>query len=499
MKKFKIKLHNQILIGLVLGAVFGSIFHMNSNDIEVITKEGKEKVTGFSEVKFLLGDSVLSSFDSNSQLAIIKYSKSFTDRKLKERVKVKVTTIDNQEKVFTNVREITKSKTLGALIKPVGDVFVRLLNMIAVPLVIASLLVGAASLSDLKNVARIGGKTISLFLLTTTSSIVIGLILVNLIQPGNFMPPETKQMLMQTFSDEASTKIQQEVSLNIIDFFVNIVPKNPFKAIADGDFLQIVFFAILTGVFLTQIPKDKSKTIINFFDGLSSAMILLVEKVMLIAPFAVFALISATVAEFGFNILQTLLMYVITVLGGLLILMIFLYPLLLKTIAREKVIPFYKATRQLMVVAFSTSSSAAVLPLEMEVAEKKLGVSNKIASFVLPLGATINMDGTAMYQAVAAMFIAQVYGLEMTIVNQITIVITSVLASIGTAPVPGVGLIMLIIVLRSVGIPDEGIALILGVDRVLDMARTVPNNISDLFTTITVAKSEGEHCKIHID
>ena len=228
-------------------------------------------------------------------------------------------------------------------------------------------------------------------------------------------------------------------------------------------------------------------------------MILLVEKVMLIAPFAVFALISATVAEFGFNILQTLLMYVVTVLSGLLFLVIFVYPTLLKTIARQKVLPIYKALRQVMIVAFSTSSSAATLPLEIDVAEKKLGVSNKIASFVLPLGATVNMDGTAMYQAVAAMFIAQVYGIEMDLTKQITIVITAVLASIGTAPVPGVGLIMLIIVLRSVGIPEEGIALILGVDRVLDMARTVPNIVSDSFTAVTVAKSEGELGKMHIE
>ena len=499
MKKFKIKIHNQILLGLILGAVFGSIFHMSPNDIEVVSKAGIEKVTGFSEVKFLLGDSVLSSFDSNSQLAIIKYSKSFTDKKLKEQVKVKVTTIDNQVKVFTEVREITKSKTLGALIKPVGDIFVRLLNMIAVPLVFASLLVGAASLSDLKNVARIGGKTVLLFMFTTVIAITTGLLFANIFQPGNFMPPETKTMLLQTFSDEASSKVQQEVSVNIVDFFVNIVPRNPFKAIADGDFLQVVFFAILTGIFLTQIPKDKSKTIINFFDGLSSAMILLVEKVMLIAPFAVFALISATVAEFGFNILQTLLMYVVTVMSGLIFLMIFVYPTLLKTIARQKVLPIYKALRQVMIVAFSTSSSAATLPLEIDVAEKKLGVSNKIASFVLPLGATVNMDGTAMYQAVAAMFIAQVYGIEMDLTKQITIVITAVLASIGTAPVPGVGLIMLIIVLRSVGIPEEGIALILGVDRVLDMARTVPNIVSDSFTAVTVAKSEGELGKMHIE
>ncbi len=491
MKKFKVKIHSKILIGLILGAIFGSVFHMSANEIEVVSRSGKEKITDFAEVKFLKGDSVLISYDANSQLSIIRYLKTFTDKKVKDLIKVKITLKSGEVKYFTNLIEITKVKSAGALIKPVGDIFIRLLNMIAVPLVFASLLVGAASLSDLRHVARVGGKTITIFMFTTIIAIVVGLVMANLIQPGHFMPPETKAMLLQTYSDEASSKIQQDVSMNMIDFFVNLVPKNPFRAIADGDFLQIVFYAILTGVFLTQVPKDKSKTIIDFFDGLSSAMILLVEKVMLLAPYAVFALISATVAEFGFNILQTLLMYVVTVMTGLLILMIFMYPTLLKVVARQKVIPFYKALRQVMIVAFSTSSSAATLPLEIEVAEKKLGVPNNIASFVLPLGATVNMDGTALYQAVAAMFIAQVYGIEMDLTKQITIVVTSVLASIGTAPVPGVGLIMLIIVLRSVGIPEEGIALILGVDRVLDMARTVPNIVSDSFTAVTVAKSEG--------
>ncbi|MFZ4589898.1 MAG: dicarboxylate/amino acid:cation symporter [Ignavibacteria bacterium] len=499
MKKFKIQIHTKILIGLVLGAIFGSVFHMSANEIEVVSKSGKEKITDFAEVKFFKGDSTLMSYDSNAQLSIIRYLKTITDKKVKDLVKVKVTLKSGEEKYFTNLIEINKVKSVGAMIKPVGDIFIRLLNMIAVPLVFASLLVGAASLSDLRHVARVGGKTITIFMFTTVMAIVIGLVMANLIQPGHFMPPETKAMLLQTYSDEASSKIQQDVSMNMVDFFVNLVPKNPFKAIADGDFLQVVFFAILTGVFLTQVPKDKSKTIIDFFDGLSSAMILLVEKVMLLAPYAVFALISATVAEFGFNILQTLLMYVVTVVSGLLILMIFMYPTLLKVVARQKVIPFYKALRQVMIVAFSTSSSAATLPLEIEVAEKKLGVPNNIASFVLPLGATVNMDGTALYQAVAAMFIAQVYGIEMDIMKQITIVVTSVLASIGTAPVPGVGLIMLIIVLRSVGIPEEGIALILGVDRVLDMARTVPNIVSDSFTAVTVAKSEGVLGEMYAD
>ncbi len=497
MKIRKIHLHTKILIGLILGAIFGSIFHINSREIEITSSSGSEKIINWKEIQFLKNDSVLRKFGEDEQLLIIKYLKSLTDPAFKKDVIISVTYPDNTIKQIKEISEIAKVKSLGSIIKPAGDIFIRLLNMIAVPLVFASLLVGAASLSDLKNVMRIGGKTITYFMITTAVTITVGLLLADIIRPGNFMPTATKDILLQAYSDEASSKIQQNVSMNIIDFLVNIVPRNPFKAIAEGDFLQIIFFAILTGLFLTQIPKEKSKTIIDFFDGLSKALILLVEKVMHIAPYAVFALISATVSEFGINILQSLLMYSLTVLLGLLIIMLFLYPALLKFIARVKVISVYKALRQVMVVAFSTSSSAATLPLEMEVNQKKLGVPNKIASFVLPLGATINMDGTALYQAVAALFIAQVYGLDMGLTKQLTIILTAVLASIGTAPVPGVGLIMLIIVLRSVGIPEEGIALILGVDRILDMCRTIPNIISDSTASLIISRSEGLLGKIN--
>jgi Na+/H+-dicarboxylate symporter len=239
--------------------------------------------------------------------------------------------------------------------------------------------------------------------------------------------------------------------------------------------------------------------VINFFEGISDTLIVLVEKVMYIAPYAVFALISATVAEYGYNILQSLLLYMITVLLGLVTLMLVGYPALLKIFTKVKIFDFYRALKQVIAVAFSTSSSAATLPVTMDACEKRLGVPNKIASFVLPLGATINMDGTALYQAVATMFIAQVYGFDLNFVQQLTIIITAVLASIGTAPVPGVGIIMLIIVLRSVGVPEEGIALIIGVDRLLDMCRTVPNVVGDSLCSVIISKSEGILGKIKPD
>lgn len=488
----KIKLHTQIVIALILGAVFGSIFHINQNEIYVKSGENKINVKDWSEITFLKKDSVLKSFDSNSQLAVIKYFNSIKDKKVKENLILQIKNADSEDQIIGDIKEIGKVRTIGVMLKPVGDIFIRLLTMIAVPLVLSSLIVGAASLSDLKHIAKIGGKTIGFYAMTAVLAITIGLICANIIQPGKFMPEETKERLLETYQEDAKSKIEQNVSMDIVDFVVNIVPKNPFKALAEGDFLQIVFFAILTGIFLSQINNDKSQTVINFFDGVSNVMILIVEKIMYVAPIAVFTLISATVAEFGFSILQTLLLYSLTVIIGLTILTFVEYPLMLKLFTKMDVVKFFKTQRQVIAVAFSTSSSAATLPVTMDICEKKLGVPNKIASFVLPLGTTINMDGTALYQAVAAMFIAQVYGFDLNLTQQLTIVVTAALAAIGTAPVPGIGLIMLIIVLKSVGVPEEGIALIIGVDRILDMCRTVPNVIADSLACVVIASSEGE-------
>ncbi|MBK6770954.1 MAG: dicarboxylate/amino acid:cation symporter [Ignavibacteria bacterium] len=488
----KIKLHTQIVIALILGAVFGSIFHIDQNKLSINTNSEEIIIQNWSSVTFTKKDSVIKTYESKDQLSIIKYFNSLRIKKAAEDVVIKIKYPSGQEQIIEKVKEVSKVKTIGVLLKPIGDIFIRLLTMIAVPLVLASLIAGAASLSDLKHIAKIGGKTIGFYALTAVIAISIGLFFANVIQPGKFMPEESKQRLMETFQEDAQSRIDQNVSMNIVDFLVNIVPKNPFKAIADGDFLQIVFFAILTGIFLSQIKTEKSKTVIDFFEGLGNAMIMLVEKIMYIAPYAVFTLISATVAEFGFSILQTLLLYSVTVIAGLAVLTFVEYPILLKIFTKIPVFKFFKLQRQVIAVAFSTSSSAATLPVTMDICEKKLGVPNRIASFVLPLGTTVNMDGTALYQAVATMFIAQVYGFDLNLTQQLTIVLTAALAAVGTAPVPGVGLIMLIIVLKSVGVPEEGIALIIGVDRILDMCRTVPNVIADSLACVVIASSEGE-------
>jgi proton glutamate symport protein len=492
----KLQLHAKIIIGLILGAVFGAIFSINPNKLEISYKAESEQVENWNEFSFLKKDSVMKSYGAGDQLLIIKYYKALKDKK---DVKLKVKFNDGSEKVYENAASIEKVKSIGVWFKFIGDIFVRLLNMIAVPLVLASLIVGAASLTDLRHVAKIGGKTIGFYALTAVVAIGIGLAFSNIIQPGHIMDPETKTRLLDTYQDDAKAKIEQNVQMNMVDFLVNIVPKNPFKAIADGDFLQIVFFAILTGIFLMQIPRDKSQPVISFFNGISEAMIVLVEKIMLIAPYAVFTLIAATVAEFGFSILKTLFWYSITVIAGLVVLTFVEYPILLKIFTKIKLKDFFRAQRQVIAVAFSTSSSAATLPVTMDVCEKRLGVPNKIASFVLPLGTTVNMDGTALYQATATMFIAQVYGFDLNLTQQLTIVLTAALAAVGTAPVPGVGLLMLIIVLRSVGVPEEGIALIIGVDRILDMCRTVPNVIADSLACVVIASSEGELGEIKPD
>lgn len=496
------KLHNQILIALVFGAIFGSIFNTDNHRIEINRRTAGNAIQTFTVDDWEKISLITYSpkpdtftFDKNQQLDIIAKSKSlaksnysivardFSFKGSEEKVEVKE---------FKEVFSVAKEKTIAVWIKWIGDIFIRLLNMIAVPLVLASLIVGAASLGDIKKFARIGSKTLAFYLTTTAFAITIGLTLANLIHPGDMMPQATKDRLLSVYQGDISEKLESELSFDIGDFLVNMIPRNPFGAIAEADMLQIVFFAVMVGMILTMIGKDKSEPVIKFFDGLSEAMIKLVDVVMLIAPLGVFALIASTVAEFGFDILQTLFWYAVTVLLGLTLHTFGVYAFIVRFFSKVKVFDFFRGVRRMQMVAFTTSSSAATLPVNMEVCQENLGVSKSVTSFVLPLGATINMDGTALYQGVAAVFIAQVFGMDLSIGQQLTIIITAVLASIGTAPVPGVGIIMLVIILKSVGIPQIGIALIIGIDRILDMCRTVTNVTGDAAVTVAIASSENE-------
>ena len=388
-------------------------------------------------------------------------------------------------------------------IAPFGTIFIRLLKFIAVPLVLTSLITGIASLSDLRKLSRIGGKTISIYIVTTAISVTIGLVIVNLLQPGNKVPYEMQTKLQETYEQDATyradsaQKVKQRGPLQL---FIDMVPSNFFEAASNNrNMLQIVFISILIGIGLVQIPKNKSKPVLDIFGGLNDVIIKLVDIIMLIAPLGVFSLIAQTINKVAGNnpeqvaeLLGALGFYMLSVIAGLILHLSITYTALLKLYVKMPLKTFFTGIGPAQLLAFSTSSSGATLPVTMERCEDELGVSEEVSSFVLPLGATINMDGTALYQAVAAVFISQAIGLELSLLDQLTIVLTTVLASIGTAAVPGAGIIMLVIILEAIGVPSTGIALILGVDRILDMLRTVINVTGDATIAITIASSEGQ-------
>ncbi|QXD15720.1 dicarboxylate/amino acid:cation symporter [Rhodocaloribacter litoris] len=388
-------------------------------------------------------------------------------------------------------------------IAPFGDIFINLLKLIAVPLILASLITGVASLSDLKRLSRIGGKTLGIYIGTTAVALVIGLMVVNVMKPGARVPQEMKEKLEATYGGDAAVRQQlaeETLQRGPLQPLVDMVPDNLFDAASDNsNMLQVVFFALFAGIGLLMIPREKARPLIAFFDSLNDLVIKLVELIMLTAPVGVFALMADTITSIaGDNLAQILELlaalgyYCIAVVLGLILHMAITYTGMLKFLTPLTLKQFYTGVSPAQLVAFSTSSSGATLPVTMEVAEKNLGVSEEVSSFVLPLGATINMDGTALYQAVAAVFIAQALGLGLDLGAQITIVLTAVLASIGTAAVPSAGIIMLVIILEAIQVPATGIALILGVDRILDMCRTVTNVTGDLTVASVVATSENQ-------
>jgi proton glutamate symport protein len=490
------KLHTQIVIALILGAVFGSIFNVSRTKIYISAQESLYVIEDW-ETALLQSERDTILFKDAQQLELLNAANGLIKKRIPHTITFNNFYFEDSEvlipqQTFVNADAVYKERTIATGIKFLGDIFIRLLTMIAVPLVLASLTVGAASLGDIKKFARIGGKTISLYLITTAFAISIGLTAANIIKPGERMDAETKERLLSVYSEDATTRLTGAGSYDILQEFVNMVPRNPINALANAEMVQIVFFSVLFGLMLSLIAREKSESVIVFFEGVSEAMIKLVNIIMIIAPIGVFALISATVAEFGFNILQTLIWYALTVLFGLALHTFGVYALLIKFFTRIKPSRFYKELRRVQTIGFSTSSSAATLPVTIETCQDKLKISKSVSGFVLPLGATINMDGTALYQGVAAVFIAQVFGMDLTFMQQLTIVFTATLASIGTAPVPGVGIIMLVVILKSVGIPEEGIALILGVDRILDMARTATNVTGDATVASVVASSEKE-------
>ncbi|MDD9879653.1 MAG: dicarboxylate/amino acid:cation symporter [Candidatus Marinimicrobia bacterium] len=388
-------------------------------------------------------------------------------------------------------------------IAPFGKIFISLLKLIAVPLVLSSLITGVASLSDLKKLSRIGGKTITIYITTTAIAVTIGLVAVNILQPGDTVPEEMKVKLQETYQSAASGKMEaaeQVKERSVLQPIVDMVPSNFFSSASNNrNMLQVVFVAIIVGIALIQIPKEKARPVLEFMEGVNDLVIKLVDNIMLMAPIGVFALIADTITSVAGNNLQNVLellgalgFYMLAVIIGLILQMVITYTSVLKIFSKMSLKKFYQGIAPAQLLAFSTSSSGATLPVTMERCEDELGVSEEVSSFVLPLGATINMDGTALYQAVAAVFIAQTLGMDLTVGAQLTIVLTAVLASIGTAAVPGAGIIMLVIILEAIGVPSAGIALILGVDRILDMMRTVTNVTGDASVAVAVASSEGQ-------
>jgi Na+/H+-dicarboxylate symporter len=378
-------------------------------------------------------------------------------------------------------------------VKPFGTIFINLLKLIAVPLILASLIKGISDLKDISKLSKMGGRTIGLYVMTTILAVSIGLVIVNIIKPGSYISEKTRTELVSSYTADANSKIEaaaKQSEVGPLQSLIDIVPDNIIKASSDnGNMLQVIFFAVIFGIAMILIPEEKSKPVKDFFDSFNEVILKMIDLIMLFSPFGVFALLAAIVAESpSLDLFKALGMYGLTVLIGL-FLVICVYLVLVKVFAKKSPKFFINGISPAQLLAFSTSSSAATLPVTMERTVDNLGVDDEVASFVLPIGATINMDGTSLYQAVAAVFIAQSFGMDLSLATQLGIIVTATLASIGSAAVPGAGMVMLVIVLAQAGIPEAGLALIFAIDRPLDMCRTTVNVTGDAAVSMIVAKS----------
>ncbi len=368
---------------------------------------------------------------------------------------------------------------IATSIKPIGDLFIRGIKMLIVPLVFVSLVTGVSSLDDIATMGRLSIKTVALYLITTALAIVIGLILAVTFQPGSGVAMVTNEA------------VQVREAPPIIDILLNLIPTNPFEAFVEENVLQIIVFAIFFGAAIALVG-EKGRPVRDFFESAAEVIYRLTAIIISFAPYGVFALIAWVAGSYGLELLAPLAKVILLVYIGCIIHAIIVYGGLLKGLARLNPVRFFQGVMEPAMVAFTSTSSAGTLPVSIMATEKNLGVNRRISSFVLPLGATVNMDGTALYQGVCAVFIAQVYGIDLGMPQYLIIVLTATLGSLGTAGVPGAGLIMLSLVLTSVGLPLEGVAIIAGIDRILDMARTAVNVVGDCAVASIVAKSEGD-------
>ena len=383
-------------------------------------------------------------------------------------------------------------------VKPWGNMFLKLLKLIAVPLIFVSLVKGISSLTDITRLSRIGLKTIAIYLVTTLIATSVGLGMVNLISPGNVFPAEKQAEYREEFMDDISEKqlfADEMKGKSPLHFLEDIIPENIVFAAGDNsNMLQVIFFAILFALAMVTIKDKSMRYVKGFFDGLNEIILKIIDLIMRFAPVGVFALMAGLIVDFSGDseLFSALGMYMLTAISGLMLLILLFYPALIRIFTGVRYRDFFRGILPAQMVAFSTSSSAATLPVTLKQVTNEFKVSKTIGNFVLPIGVTINMDGTSCYQAVAAVFIAQVFGMDLSVTQQISIVLLAVMASIGSPGVPGGSIVMLIVVLSTVGIPVEGLALILGVDRPIDMLRTVVNITGDATVASMVAKSEGE-------
>lgn len=374
---------------------------------------------------------------------------------------------------------------------PIGQIFLRLLFMIVMPLVFASITLGVAGLGDLKKVGQVGGKTLGYFFGTTLLAAAFGLVIVANVKPGSGLPEEVKTELMSTYADDASARITAQGTGGFgIQTFVNIVTRNPVKSAADGDMLGVIFFGLMFGAALTQLKPERAKPMLDMLQSLNDVVIVIVGMAMKLAPFGVAGLIFGVTSRFGLALLEPLAGYVLVVLGALILHTVVNISFILRFVIGISPIVFFSRIRSVMVTAFSTSSSSATLPTAIAVAQHNLGIPPKIGGFVLPLGATMCMNGTAIFEAITVIFLAQVFGVELSTGGMVVVIFMSVITAIGAAGVPGGSIPLLVGILAMVGVPGEGIAIILGVDRILDMTRTTVNVLVDLSATAFVARTE---------
>ncbi|HVE78276.1 MAG TPA: dicarboxylate/amino acid:cation symporter [Gemmatimonadaceae bacterium] len=375
---------------------------------------------------------------------------------------------------------------------PVGQIFLRLLFMIVVPLVFASLALGVAGLGDIRRVGRVGAKAISYFLASTALAATLGLIAVSIVRPGDRLDPAIRQELLAEYATDASSRVEAAASTDFgINTLVNIVPRNPVRAAVDLDLLGIIFFALIFGAALTLIAAERARPMLAWLEAVNDVVIKIVEMAMRLAPYGVAALIFGVTSRFGFHLLKPLAAYVLVVLVALLLHVVINISAILRFLVGISPLLFFARIRSALVTAFSTSSSNATLPTALATAEQNLGIPASVAGFVLPLGSTMCMNGTALFEGITVIFLAQVFGVTLSLGKMVIVMIMSVLTAVGAAGVPGGSIPLLVGILSMFGVPPEGIAIILGVDRILDMSRTTVNVCGDLSATAFVARSEG--------